>query len=90
MKRSTARVLLVFVAAVVLLHVALRLFGAADHTSVIAGMPQSSASYLLGPLYVLVHLAAVLVAPVVAIAAALRLGLGWVWGANCARRRPAP
>lgn len=45
--------------------------GLADHTSVIAGMPVSTWSWLLGPAHVIVQLLFVVVAPVLAIAAVL-------------------
>jgi hypothetical protein len=45
--------------------------GLAEHTSVVAGMPASTWSWLLGPLHVIVHLVFAVVAPVLAIAATL-------------------
>lgn len=45
--------------------------GLAEHTSVVAGMPVSTWSWLLGPSYVIIHLAFAVVAPVLAIAATL-------------------
>ncbi len=72
MKRAA---LLLFVATfLVMSRVVLEVGGAAEHTSVIAGMPISPASWTVGPLYVLAYLASVVVAPVLAIAAALD---GW-------------
>jgi hypothetical protein len=60
--------------AVVTLHLVLRLAGAADHTSVIAGMPQSPLSIVVGPLYVLTALASTIVAPIVFLAFVLEAG----------------
>ncbi|HSQ67602.1 MAG TPA: hypothetical protein VLM85_30540 [Polyangiaceae bacterium] len=62
--------LFVMAGAIVLLDLVLRWIGADADTSVIAGMPRSAASYVLGPLFVLVSLASVTVAPILAIAAA--------------------
>ena len=72
--------LFVVAAAIVAAHVVMRAAGLAEHTSLLAGMPRSGMSLVLGPAYVLVHLAAVIVAPIVALAAAAdaalaRLGL---------------
>ncbi|HEY8075426.1 MAG TPA: hypothetical protein VIF62_14980 [Labilithrix sp.] len=55
--------------AVIAAHVVMRAAGLAEHTSVLAGMPRSDASWVIGPLYVLVHLGAVIVAPVALLAA---------------------
>ena len=62
-------------ALLVVLRLGLGAAGLAEHTSVIAGMPISQASWTMGPLYVLVHLAAEIVAPVLAIAAALEAAM---------------
>ena len=48
-----------------------RLAGWADHTSAIAGMPLSASSWVLGPLFVALHLAVVVVVPILPIAAML-------------------
>jgi hypothetical protein len=69
MKR--AAVLLGLAALLATAHVVLAALGAADHTSVIAGMPLSPASWTLGPLYVVVHLATVIALPILVLAAAL-------------------
>lgn len=58
-------------------HLALRLCGLGVHASVIAGMPQSDLSIILGPIYVLSWLAFVTIAPVCAIAAAMLSGFRW-------------
>lgn len=50
-----------------------RVTGLAEHTSVLAGMPHSEASWILGPVYVALHLAAVVVAPVLLLASGLAL-----------------
>jgi hypothetical protein len=42
--------------------------GWAEHTSVIAGMPQAEVSWVYGPAFVGLHLAFVVLAPVLAIA----------------------
>ncbi len=68
---KSSRTPFVLAAAIVLFELALRLVGADADTSVIAGMPRSEASYVLGPLYVLASLASVTVAPILAIAGAL-------------------
>ena len=52
-------------------HAGARLAGWAEHTSVIAGMPRSPSSLVLGPAFVLLHLAVVVVVPVLAIAATI-------------------
>lgn len=51
-------------ALVTVVHVALRLAGAAEHTSFLAGQSLSSASLILGPAYVLSYLAFVTIVPV--------------------------
>ncbi len=51
-------------ALITVVHVALRLAGAAEHTSIIAGQAVSNASVILGPAYVLSYLAFVVVVPV--------------------------
>ena len=66
-------------------HLVLRLAGAGDHTSVIAGMPQSPLSIVIGPLYLLTALASVIVAPIVLLASVLDAGARAVTG-----RRPDP
>lgn len=60
--------------ATVAVHLVLRIAGAADHTSVIAGMPQSALSIVVGPLYLLTALASVIVVPVVLLAFVLDAG----------------
>jgi hypothetical protein len=57
--------------ALTLLYAVARLAGLAEHTSVIAGMPISQASWTLGPLFVVLHLGAVVVAPIFVIAGTL-------------------
>lgn len=59
---------------VVAVHLVLRLAGGGEHTSVIAGMPQSSLSLMIGPLYLLTALASVIVAPIVLLAFVLDAG----------------
>lgn len=54
-----------------LAHLGTRALGLADHTSTLAGMAASDSSYLLGPLHIVVHLATVVLAPVLMIAASL-------------------
>jgi hypothetical protein len=68
--------------AIVAVHLAMRALGLAEHTSAIAGMPVSEASWVVAPLYVLAYLAAVVVAPILAIAGMLQIGL------SVARGRP--
>ena len=67
--------MLAFAGVLMAAHLVMRFAGVATHTSILAGMPQSDASYVLGPLYVLVHLAATVVAPIVALAAVVDAGL---------------
>lgn len=50
-----------------------RLAGVAEHTSAIAGMPRDASSWVLGPMYVLLYLLTVTVAPILALTAALDL-----------------
>lgn len=56
-------------AALVALHLAMRALGFAEHTSILAGMPVAASSILLGPLYVVVYLLAVVAAPILVLAA---------------------
>jgi len=49
-------------------HVVANAAGWADHTSAISGMPQSTASWVIGPLFVALYLALVIVAPILTIA----------------------
>jgi hypothetical protein len=74
MKR--ALVLLSLAALLVLAELGARSLGLAEHASVIAGMPASPASYVLGPLAIAVHLLAIVVAPVLGLAAALQAAAG--------------
>ena len=57
----------------VLLHVSLRALGLVAHTSAIAGMPIEAWSLPIAAVYVLAYLGAVVVAPLLAIAALLEL-----------------
>ncbi|MBX3264412.1 MAG: hypothetical protein KIS78_05765 [Labilithrix sp.] len=52
-------------------YLAARVAGWAEHTSAICGMPRSPASWTLGPVFVVLYLAFVVLAPVLAIAATL-------------------
>ncbi|MBX3202180.1 MAG: hypothetical protein KF894_28885 [Labilithrix sp.] len=52
-------------------YLAARLAGWAEHTSAICGMPRSPASWTLGPAFVALYLAVVVLAPILAIAATL-------------------
>ncbi len=54
--------------AIAAVHLVLRALGGATHASILAGMPQSEASFVLGPLHVLFTFGAVLASPVLAIA----------------------
>lgn len=64
-------------AAIVCARVAFRLLGFDEHASVVAGMPLSHASWVLGPIAVVLSLASAIVTPVLVIAAALmRIGAG--------------
>jgi hypothetical protein len=65
-----ARHLLSIAITIVAFRLALRTVGADAHASVISGMPLSPASLVLGPLVVLAWLAASILAPVLAVAAA--------------------
>jgi hypothetical protein len=71
MSRTMKRTLAV-AAAIVAIHLALRLAGLASHTSALAGMPASAWSLPIAAVYVLAYLAAVVVAPVLVIATILR------------------
>lgn len=66
-----AAVLLLIAALLATAYGLLALLGIAEHTSALAGMPRSPASWTLGPLYVIVYLGAVIVAPILVAAAAL-------------------
>jgi hypothetical protein len=57
------------------IHLGMRALGLAEHTSAIAGMPVSPASAILGPLYVVTYLLAVVVAPILAVASVLERGV---------------
>jgi hypothetical protein len=63
--------LFLLAALLVLLHKASCFAGFADHASVLAGMPRSPWSWLLGPSFVVLQLVVVVVAPILAIAATL-------------------
>lgn len=65
------RVAITTALAIVLVHLLLRALGAGAHASILAGMPLSSASWVIGPIHVLFTLAAVTVAPIGVIAAAI-------------------
>lgn len=60
---------------IVVVHLILRVVGAGEHTSVLTGMPQSSASWALGPLHVLFTLLAMTAAPICSIAVAIDTAL---------------
>jgi hypothetical protein len=71
------------------LHLALRALGLAAHTSALAGMPADAWSPLLATLHVAVYALALVVAPIVLVAALLhgaRLALGALAGRITARR----
>jgi hypothetical protein len=53
------------------LHLGLRALGLAEHMSAIAGMPASSSSWAIAPLYIVSYFLAVVVAPIVALASVL-------------------
>lgn len=67
------RVSLWFAVAIVLAHVAMRALGLGAHMSILAGMPIDATSYLIAPVYFVVYLLAVTVAPVLAIAGVIDL-----------------
>ncbi len=67
------RTLLVLAALITGAHFVLRGIGAGVHTSIIAGMPQNDASFIVGPLYALSWLAFVAIAPVLVLAATLEI-----------------
>lgn len=54
-------------------HLALRAIGGGDHLSAISGMPPAPSSYVLAGLYVATYLAAVVLAPVLGLAALFEL-----------------
>jgi hypothetical protein len=76
------KILLGFAVALMLLHGVMRAMGLAEHTSVIAGMPITSASWILGPLYALAWLAFVVLAPILTLTAVFEI----VWSKKRARR----
>jgi len=55
--------------ALAMFHGVLRALGLGVHTSVIAGMPIDSSSYVLGPIYALSWIAFVTLAPILALTA---------------------
>jgi hypothetical protein len=65
-----SRHMLFIAVAIVAFRLALRAVGADEHAAIVSGMPLSTASFLLGPLVVLASLAASILAPVLAVAAA--------------------
>lgn len=62
-------ILFVVAASLVGGHLVARMLGLAEHTAVLAGMPLAEASWVLGPIHVVLYLLAVIVAPVLALAA---------------------
>ena len=70
------RIMISIAIAIVCARVAFRLFGMDEHAAVVAGMPLSHASWLLGPIAVVLSLASVIVTPVLVIAAALSRKVG--------------
>ncbi len=66
------------------LYAGARIAGWAEHTSAIVGMARSPSSFLLGPMFVVLHLVAVVIVPILTIAATLDMLLV-VWS----RRRRA-
>jgi hypothetical protein len=62
-------VLFVLAALLVGGHLVTRLLGFAEHTAVLAGMPVAEASWVLGPLHVVLYFLAVVVAPMLVLAA---------------------
>jgi hypothetical protein len=69
--------MLAIAAAILCARVAFRLLGLDEHACVVAGMPLSNASWVLGPIAVVLSLASAIVTPVLVIAAALtRIGAG--------------
>ena len=57
-----------FVAVIVVGHLAMRWLGLGAHMSVIAGMPIDATSFVIAPVYLVVYLLAILVAPVLLLA----------------------
>ena len=76
----TPRALLLLAVLLAAVHFVMRGLGLGEHTSIIAGMPQSDASWLLGPLYALSWLAFVAVVPVLILTAALAMALDAIEG----------
>ena len=66
-----SRWLLAIAAMILCARVAFRLLGMDEHASVVAGMPLSNASWVIGPIAVVLSLASAIVTPVLVIAAAL-------------------
>jgi hypothetical protein len=63
--------MLALAAAIVCARVAFRLLGFDDHAAIVAGMPLSNASYVLGPIAVVLSLASAIVTPILVIGAAV-------------------
>jgi hypothetical protein len=54
-------------------YIVMDALGLGAHASVIAGMPQSTVSYAIGPLYALLRLGAVIVSPILLLGATINL-----------------
>ena len=70
-------------ALIVAAYLILDALGAGVHASVVAGMPQNAASWVIGPVYVIARLGAVIVSPILLLGSVLRL-------VNRGLRRPSP
>ena len=66
-----SRVMIGIAAAIVCARVAFRLLGLDEHAAIVAGMPLTNASWVLGPIAVVLSLASAIVTPVLVIGAAL-------------------
>jgi len=60
-----------FVALILVAHLAMRTLGLGAHMSVLAGMPIDATSFVIAPIYLVVYLLVVLVAPVLLLAGAI-------------------
>ncbi len=64
----------------------LRAIGAADHVTVLVGMPRSEASWVLGPAYVAASVLTPILAPALLLAALADAAWGWAGPRLRARR----
>jgi coenzyme F420-reducing hydrogenase delta subunit len=78
----------IFAAVLLAFYFVLDALGAGEHASIIAGMPKNDASFVLGPLYALARMSAIIVAPISILGASID-GLVRVARADSSARRDA-